>query len=469
MIPVIMSGGSGTRLWPLSRKNKPKQFLSLHGENTLFQETLLRLNDVEDIAAPIIVSNKSHRFMVAEQLHEINSEQATILLEPCARNTAPALALAALQAIESSSADDDPLLLVLAADHVILDQDKFHQALNSARDRANAGEMVTFGIVPTDANTGYGYIEAEHKDEISAVVAFVEKPDLATAQNYVSSGNYFWNSGMFMFKASTLLQELEAFSPDILTACKQALSLAKQDMDFIRVDNDAFEQCPSDSIDYAVMEHTHKAVVVPLDAGWTDVGTWSSLWQACEQDDDGNVLRGDVYTDGVKDAYIHSEHRLVSVLGLENIVVVETADAVMIDRAQNIKTIVSRLGEDGRDETDNHRVCYRPWGHYDGIDKDENFQVKRITVNPGGSLSLQKHHHRAEHWVVVTGTAEVTLGDELLVLVENDSVHIPIGTLHRLHNPGRLPLVIIEVQTGHYLGEDDIVRVEDHYNRIENA
>jgi mannose-1-phosphate guanylyltransferase len=465
LIPVILSGGSGTRLWPLSRKHKPKQFLNLFGDNTLFQDTLSRLDGLDDLQPPITVCNHDHRFMVAEQLQELGVNNAEILLEPFGRNTAPAIAIAALQALESN---ENPLLLVLAADHVIHDVDAFHHAVNSAREQAENDALVTFGIVPTSPNTGYGYIEAFEKNCVSAVSAFVEKPDLLTAQTYLESGSHYWNSGMFLFKASVFLTEFEQYAPEMLKACRLAFSASQKDLDFIRLEEATFKHCPSDSIDYAVMEKTTKAVVVPLDAGWSDVGSWSSLWECAEQDSDRNVLKGDIIIDDVQDSYIHSEHRLVSVLGLQHIVVVETADAVMIaskDSAQNVKEVVNQLINKDRSEAESHRLCYRPWGHYDCIDAGERFQVKRITVNPGASLSLQKHHHRAEHWTVVSGTAKVTCGDEEILLSENESTYIPLGTVHRLENPGKVPLEIIEVQSGSYLGEDDIVRLEDNYQR----
>lgn len=465
MIPVIMSGGSGTRLWPLSRKHKPKQFIALFGDNTMFQQTLQRLDGLADIHAPIVVCNNDHRFMVAEQVQELGVKSPTILLEPFGRNTAPALAIAALQSMLTG---EDPTLLVLAADHLIDDVPAFHQAISSAKVQAEKGLLVTFGIVPTSPNTGYGYIQADEKGIVSKVKAFVEKPDLDTAETYVASGDYYWNSGMFMFKASTLISELEKFSPEILSSCRDALKKGHTDLDFIRLDSGTFESCPSDSIDYAVMERTDKAVVVPLDAGWNDVGSWSSLWECAEQDQDCNVVQGDVMIDNVQNSYIHSEHRLVSVLGLEDIVVVETADAVMVaskDSAQDVKGIVNRLTKEQRTEAEVHRLCYRPWGNYDSIDHGDRFQVKRITVNPGASLSLQMHHHRAEHWIVVKGTAEVTCGDKITLLSENESTFIPIGEKHRLHNPGCVPLEIIEVQSGSYLGEDDIVRFDDDYHR----
>jgi mannose-1-phosphate guanylyltransferase/mannose-6-phosphate isomerase len=465
MIPVIMSGGSGTRLWPLSRKNKPKQFLNLFGTSSLFQNTLKRLDGLDDLEAPIIVCNNEHRFMVAEQLHEIDSKNATIMLEPCARNTAPAIIVAALQA---QSQGQDPLLLVLAADHVIHDQSAFHGAISKAKIAAEQGALVTFGIIPTSAHTGFGYIEAQEKESVSKVTAFVEKPDAATAKRYLDSGNYYWNSGMFLFKASTIISELERFSPDMLSSCQQALAESKTDLDFIRLDKDNFEACPSDSLDYAVMEKTDKAVVIPLDAGWSDVGSWPSLWENHDKDQHNNVLIGDTVIENVSNSYIHSEQRLVSVLGVDNLIVVDTPDAVMIaskDQAENIKSIVASLSKQNRDEATMHRKGYRPWGYYDSIDSGERFQVKRLSVNPGASLSLQLHHHRAEHWVVVKGVAEVTRGDEVILLSENESTYIPVGVKHRLHNPGRVPVEIIEVQSGSYLGEDDIVRFDDIYNR----
>lgn len=465
MIPVIMSGGSGTRLWPLSRKHRPKQFIALFGENTMFQETLNRLSGLEGIQSPIVVCNNDHRFMVAEQLQELRVTSPNIILEPVGRNTAPALATSAL---EAQKMGDDPVLLVLAADHVIDDLTAFHQAIEAAKIQAEQGKIVTFGIVPTSPNTGYGYIQADQKNTISPVKAFVEKPDLQTATQYADSGNFYWNSGMFMFKASTLICELEKYSPEILSSCREALAKGTKDLDFTRLDVASFEACDSDSIDYAVMEHTSKAVVVPLDAAWSDVGSWSSLWECAQQDADNNVLQGDVIVEDVQNAYIHSEHRLVSVIGLEDVVVVETADAVMVaskKSAQNVKNIVNRLTHDQRAEAENHRLCYRPWGYYDAIDVGERFQVKRIAVNPGASLSLQMHHHRAEHWVVVTGTAEVTCDEKVMLVSENESTYIPIGTKHRLHNPGRVLLEMIEVQSGSYLGEDDIIRFEDDYSR----
>jgi len=465
MIPVILSGGSGSRLWPLSRKNKPKQFLTLFNDSSMFQSTLTRLNGLDSLEAPLIVCNNEHRFMVAEQLQEIGLEANGIILEPCARNTAPAIALAALKAMDKG---EDPLLLVLAADHLISNVESFHKAIEQARILAEQDKLVTFGIQPQSAHTGYGYIEAEEKSQPSSVKRFIEKPDLATAESYLSAGNFFWNSGMFLFKASAYIKELARFSPEMLSACKQSLEKAVIDLDFVRVDPELFEQSPSDSIDYAVMEKTDKAMVVPLDAGWSDVGSWSSLWEAFSRDADQNVLIGDVLVEDVHNAYIHSENRLVTVLGLDDVIVVETHDAVMVahkDQAQKVKTIVEELTRQNRKEVETHRKCYRPWGNYDSVDMGDRFQVKRILVNPGASLSLQMHYHRAEHWVVVSGTAEVTRDDEVMLLGENESTFIPLGSVHRLRNPGRVPLEIIEVQSGAYLEEDDIIRLQDTYNR----
>lgn len=465
MIPVILSGGSGSRLWPLSRKNKPKQFLTLFNDSSMFQSTLTRLNGLDSLEAPLIVCNNEHRFMVAEQLQEIGLDAKGIILEPCARNTAPAIALAALKAMDNG---EDPLLLILAADHLISDVTAFHKAIEQARILAEQDKLVTFGIQPQSAHTGYGYIEAEEKSKPSSVKRFIEKPDLATAESYLSAGNFFWNSGMFLFKASAYIKELARFSPEMLSSCKQSLEKAVIDLDFVRVDPQFFEQSPSDSIDYAVMEKTDKAMVVPLDAGWSDVGSWSSLWEAFTRDADQNVLIGDVLVENVHNAYIHSENRLVTVLGLDDVIVVETHDAVMVahkDQAQKVKTIVEELTRQNRKEVITHRKCYRPWGNYDSVDMGDRFQVKRILVNPGASLSLQMHYHRAEHWVVVSGTAEVTRDDEVMLLGENESTFIPLGSVHRLRNPGRVPLEIIEVQSGAYLEEDDIIRLQDTYNR----
>jgi mannose-1-phosphate guanylyltransferase/mannose-6-phosphate isomerase len=463
ILPVILSGGSGTRLWPLSREAYPKQFLALAGEQTMLQATWQR---VEPIAgrAPLVVANEEHRFVAAEQLQQLGVVPQAILLEPVGRNTAPAIAVAAL---EATLEDGDPVLLVLPSDHVIADEAAFRAAVLSALPAAKEGKLVTFGIVPTGPETGYGYIKASSGGEVRAVDRFVEKPDAETAQQYVQSGEYFWNSGMFLFKASRYLAELELFQPEMLAASRNAWQLARRDADFTRLDKDAFAGVPADSIDYAVMEKTADAVVVPLDAGWNDVGSWTALRDVSPQDTDGNAHHGDVIAIDCRNTYAYGE-RLIALVGLDDVIVVETDDAVMVgrsDRMQEIKQVVARLKADARPEATWHRKVYRPWGAYDSIDNGERFQVKRITVKPGGTLSLQMHHHRAEHWVVVSGTAEVTRGDEVILLGENQSTYIPLGVTHRLRNPGKLPLELIEVQSGSYLGEDDIVRFEDTYGR----
>jgi mannose-1-phosphate guanylyltransferase/mannose-6-phosphate isomerase len=463
ILPVILSGGSGTRLWPLSREAYPKQFLQLASEHSMLQSTWLRVADVAS-QAPIVVANEAHRFVAAEQLQQVGTTPSAILLEPVGRNTAPAIAAAALEARHNG---DDPLLLVLPSDHLIRDVAHFHQSINEAASLAEQGKLVTFGIQPTAPETGYGYIKAVAGNGARAIERFVEKPDLATAQAYVASGEYYWNSGMFLFRASRYLEELQRLQPQILDACRAAWERARRDSDFIRLDTDAFKASPSDSIDYAVMEKTVDAAVVPLDAGWSDVGSWTALRDVSEQDANGNAHRGDVIAIDCHDTFAYGE-RLIAMVGLDDVIVVETDDAVLVgksDRMQEVKDVVARLKADGRSEATWHRKVYRPWGAYDSIDHGDRFQVKRITVKPGGTLSLQMHHHRAEHWIVVSGTAEVTRGDEVLLLTENQSTYIPLGVTHRLRNPGKLPLELIEVQSGSYLGEDDIVRFEDTYGR----
>ncbi|WP_125076467.1 mannose-1-phosphate guanylyltransferase/mannose-6-phosphate isomerase [Pseudoxanthomonas sp. SGT-18] len=464
MIPVILSGGSGTRLWPLSREAYPKQFLPLVGEASLLQATWQRIAPLASGPA-LVVANGEHRFMVAEQLRQAGCKPGAILLEPVARNTAPAIAVAALHATTSG---EDPLLLVLPSDHVIQDEAAFRDAVRVAADAAEAGRLVTFGIVPTGAETGYGYIKAAPGDGVRPVEQFVEKPDLETARTYVAKGTYYWNSGMFLFKASRYLAELERLNPAMLRACRGALEGASHDEDFIRLEKTAFGECPSDSIDYAVMEKTSAAAVLPLDVGWNDVGSWAALWSVAEQDGDGNAHHGDVIALDCRNTLAWGDGRLVAMLGLEDIVVVDTDDTVLVahrDRVQEVKEIVARLKNQGRTEACLHRKVYRPWGAYDSIDMGDRHQVKRITVKPGAALSLQMHHHRAEHWIVVSGTAEVTCGEKVLLLTENQSTYIPLGVTHRLRNPGKLPLELIEVQSGSYLGEDDIVRFEDVYGR----
>ncbi|AMN46444.1 mannose-1-phosphate guanyltransferase [Steroidobacter denitrificans] len=503
LIPVILSGGSGTRLWPLSRELYPKQLLPLVGKGTMLQETLARVSGVEDVTAPIVVCNESHRFLVAEQLLQAGVQPQAILLEPVGRNTAPAVAVAAMAALaqlpEDTQRGNDPLLLILPADHVIRDVAAFQAALAVGRAQAQQGRLVTFGVVPTQPETGYGYIrrgggEGAGSDErpgsgggpafaedlaagkglVSSqgsafdIAEFVEKPDLATARGYLASGEYYWNSGMFMFRASKVLEELRALAPQIYQACTQAYTGACQDLDFTRLPAREFGACPSDSFDYAVMEKTAHGVVVPLDAGWSDVGSWSALHAAIPADAEGNVRLGDVLTADTSGCYLHSTSRLVATVGLQDHVVVETKDAVLVApkaRVQDVKELVNQLKKQDRHETSLHREVFRPWGSYDSIDHGDRFQVKRLVVKPGATLSLQLHHHRAEHWIVVAGTARITRGEETFLLEENQSTYIPLGTRHRIENPGRIPLHIIEVQSGTYLGEDDIVRFEDRYGR----
>ncbi len=465
LIPVLLSGGSGTRLWPLSRETHPKQFQPLVGEQSLLQATWRRLDGLAGAGRPIVVANEEHRFMVAEQLRQAGVAPAALLLEPVGRNTAPAIAAAALQA---QAGGGDPLLLVLPSDHVIRDEAGFRAAVLAALPAAEAGALVTFGIVPTGPETGYGYIQAAGGQGVRPVGRFVEKPDLATAQAYVASGDYFWNSGMFLFRASRFLGELQRFAPAMVAAVRAALAAGKRDADFLRLDRAAFEACPADSIDYAVMEKTSAAAVLPIDVGWSDVGSWSALWEIADQDPDGNAHHGDVLALGCRNTLAWGGRRLVSLLGLQDVIVVDTDDALLVaarDQVQKVKDIVARLKADGRAQASIHRKVYRPWGSYDGIDSGERFQVKRIVVNPGASLSLQMHHHRAEHWIVVSGSARVTCDDKVFLLAENQSTYIPLGSRHRLENPGRVPLELIEVQSGSYLGEDDIVRFEDVYGR----
>ena len=473
--PVILSGGSGTRLWPLSREHYPKQLLALVGEQTMLQQTISRLDNLPNIQAPLVVSNEEHRFLVAEQLRQLNKTPEAIILEPVGRNTAPALTLAALILMKS---DPDAVMLVMPADHVIQNNTAFQLAVEHGARFAEQNQLVTFGVVPTGPETGYGYIKKGAPIDEQAVAnsgatafrvsAFVEKPDQLKAKQYIDSGEYLWNSGIFMMRVSVWLQELARHRPDIAKACANAYEQGKADADFYRVDKALFTQCPSDSIDYAVMEKTDRATVVPLDAGWSDVGARPALSEVSARDSDGNVMQGDVMAHQTRNTLLIAQHRLVAAVGLQDVIVVETADAVLVahkDKAQDVKAIVSRLKDAKRSEHISHRKVYRPWGCYEGVDAGERFQVKRITVNPGAALSLQMHHHRAEHWIVVKGTARVTRGDDVFLLTENQSTYIPLGTKHRLENPGPTPLEMIEVQSGGYLGEDDIVRFEDRYNR----
>ena len=487
--PVILSGGSGTRLWPLSREHFPKQLLPLAGgSETMLQATVARTAGLPAVGAPVVVCNEAHRFMVAEQLRQAGVEGARIVLEPVGRNTAPAIALAAHAALaaagtahaaDAASDGPGPLLLVLPADHVVRDVAAFQAAVRAALPAAEAGRLVTFGVVPEGPETGYGYIRraaeplaglkgATPGGAVYPIDRFVEKPDLATAERFVASGEYYWNSGMFLFGARRYLRELEAQAPDIAAAAAAAFTAAKSDLDFVRIEAETFGACRSDSIDYAVMEKTRDAVVVPLAAGWSDVGSWSSLHAAVGSDADGNVLRGDVIAEDTRDSFVFSESRLVATVGLDAHVVVETKDAVLVaprDRVQDVKALVARIKAAGRSEHSLHREVFRPWGSYDSVENGERYQVKRLSVNPGASMSLQLHHHRAEHWIVVSGTARITRNDEVFLLEENQSTYIPVGAKHRIENPGKIPLHIIEVQSGSYLGEDDIVRFEDRYGR----
>ena len=471
IIPVILSGGSGTRLWPVSRALRPKQLLSLVSDSTMIQDTVSRLTGIANLAAPIIVCNEEHRFMIAEQMREIGIEPSAIILEPFGRNTAPAVAVSAIKANKLSQ-NEDVVILVLPADHVIQNMQSFHKAVNAGYEAAMADKLVTFGIIPDSAETGYGYIKAgEELKSISGVQTveqFVEKPDKKTAESYIKQGSYYWNSGMFMFKASEYLNELECFNNEILNASQDALKQGTSDLDFIRLNKDSFEKCPGDSIDYAVMEKTNKAVVLPVDIGWNDIGSWTALWEVGDSDEHGNVTHGDVCVIDSKNSYIHSENRLVSVVGVKDHIIVETPDAILVahkNAAQNVKDIVEALKTTHREEALVPHKVYRPWGTYECIDCEDRHQAKRIMVKPGGRLSLQLHHHRAEHWIVVKGTAKVTCGDKEFILSENESTYIPLGEKHRLENTGKIPLEIIEVQTGSYLGEDDIVRFDDVYGR----
>ncbi|MEZ9291625.1 mannose-1-phosphate guanylyltransferase/mannose-6-phosphate isomerase [Vibrio lentus] len=494
ILPVILAGGSGSRLWPLSRELYPKQFLNIAGEQSMLQQTLQRLQGLEDYltdskcAAPFIICNEEHRFIAAEQARSANIQHSGILLEPVGRNTAPAIALAALQALGKSTNNEqdasDPILLVLAADHHIANTSEFQQVISRGVDYAKQGKLVTFGITPNAPETGYGYIkqgkplsplvqtDTNAKEQPThhayAIDCFVEKPDKATAEEYISSEQYLWNSGMFMFKASRYLEELSQHHPEILAACQLALSKQNTDLDFIRIDAEAFKNSPSDSIDYAVMEKTSHAAVIPMDVGWNDIGSWSAIWDVSDKDEHNNVIEGDVLTVDSQHNYIHAENKLVATVGVENLIIVETKDAILVankDKVQGVKSIVSQLNQAGRTEHVHHREVFRPWGKYDVIDLGKRDKVKRITVKAGHQLSLQMHHHRAEHWVVVAGTAKVTNDEKTYLVEEDQSTYIPLGHIHSLENPGDSPLEMIEVQTGSHLSEDDIIRYQDSYGR----
>lgn len=466
LIPIILSGGSGTRLWPLSRAEYPKQFLSLTSYNTMIQDTVLRLQSIYS-KSPIVVCNEQHRFIVAEQLSQINVKESAIILEPFAKNTAPAIAVACFHALTQA---EDAIVVVLASDHVIKNQDSFLNSLVDAIQAAKKDNLVTFGIKPTEANTGYGYIKANvNKDSpYFPLDKFVEKPNLQKAQEYLADGSYFWNSGMFIFKAKVFLEELKKYDEQIYKCSYNSYKKSLKDLDFIRLNSDEFYKCPSNSIDYAVMEKTTKGVVVPLDCGWSDVGSWSALWQVNNKDESGNVCFGDVITKNTSNSFIYSQNRLVTTLGIKDTIVVETRDTILVankDAAQEVKQIVDTLKEQNRTVATENRVGFRPWGTYDSIEKGQRYKVKHITVKPGAKLSVQMHYHRAEHWIVVSGTAKVLNGQKELILAENESTFIPLGTIHALENPGKVPLELIEVQSGSYLEEDDIVRFEDKYGR----
>ena len=469
LLPVIMAGGTGSRLWPMSRELYPKQFLRLYGQRSMLQETVLRLDDV-DAREPVVICNQEHRFLVAEQLRQINKLSHNIILEPVGRNTAPAIALAALSAIENG---DDPILLVLAADHIINNKLAFHQAIKSAFKFALQGRLVTFGIVPTGPETGYGYIHRGQEETLDEQIAyqvsrFVEKPNKETAESYIASGEYYWNSGMFMFRAKKYLEELEKFRPDILDACKAAIQGCKESDEFIKVDRDLFIACPDESVDYAVMEKTTDAVVVGLDADWSDVGSWSALWEVSPKDDKGNVLTGDTFLHNANNCYINTDEKLIAAIGVDDLVIINTKDAVLVvnkDQVQDVKKVVEYLKANHRSEYKRHREIYRPWGRCDVVVQTERFNVNRITVKPGAAFSMQMHHHRTEHWVILSGTGEVTIKEQKFLLTENQSTFIPIGAQHRLENPGKIPLELLEIQSGSYLGDDDIIRIKDQYGR----
>ncbi|MCG8683602.1 MAG: mannose-1-phosphate guanylyltransferase/mannose-6-phosphate isomerase [Desulfobacterales bacterium] len=483
IVPVILAGGSGTRLWPMSRALYPKQLIDIYNEHTMLQNTLLRLSGLNGLGSPVIICNETHRFMTAEQLRLINSGSFNIILEPAAKNTAPAIALAAIaltganingdQSTEiDASQEIDPVMLVLPADHVIKDTHEFKQKILVGEQLANQGKLVTFGIVPGSPETGYGYIkkgnDLDNGLDSFEIDRFVEKPDLETAVSYVASGDYCWNSGMFMFKVSAICSELKRHAPEIMEKCREAVENGGKDLDFFRIDKTAFDSIKGDSIDYAVMEKTENGVVIPLDAGWNDLGSFDALWQTGDKDELNNVTSGDVVVHNVNETYIHAENKLVAAVGLEKFVIVETKDAILVaprDQVQDVKKIVGQLKKDNREEALTHAKVYRPWGDYETIDMANRYQVKRITVKPGAKLSLQKHYHRAEHWTVVSGAAIVTKGEEEILLKEDESIYIPLGTMHRLENPGKIPLELIEVQSGPYLGEDDIVRFDDVYGR----
>ncbi len=475
IIPVILCGGSGTRLWPLSRQSFPKQFLSLTSDDkdSLLQKTIKRISNLKKISSPILVCNEEHRFLVAEQMRGINIKNFSILLEPFGRNTAPAIAISALKALEKN---DDPILLILSSDHEILNKEKFINTLNAGICYAENGKLVTFGIVPTRPETGYGYIKAEKpfNDNLQGIdiKEFLEKPDLEKAKEFINDKRFTWNSGIFMFKAKTIIEEIEKYSPDIVKYCHESLKQSRNDLDFERVEKKSFQKCPNISIDFAVMEKTKKGTVLPLDANWNDIGSWEAVWETSEKDENNNLRSGNIFLKDSKNCYLRSEKRLIAGIGLDDLIVVDTNDALLIskkNKTQSVKEIVQILKDKGEPASYKHQKIYRPWGHYLSLAKDKRWQVKSILVKPGESISLQMHHHRSEHWVVVKGTAKVELNGNITFLSENQSIYIPLGSKHRLTNPEKVALIIIEVQSGSYVGEDDIVRFEDKYGRSEKS
>ena len=472
VIPVILCGGTGTRLWPLSRESFPKQYLPLLDDNdkSLLQNTMERINPLSNLLNPILICNEEHRFIVAEQMREIDITPLSIMLEPFGRNTAPAITLSAMKALENNN---DPILLILSSDHEIRNNDKFLKVLKKGLEYAESGEIITFGVIPTNPETGYGYIKAEspflEKDIIGKkIIEFTEKPNLDTALKFIQDKSFTWNSGIFMFKAKIILEEIKRYAPNIFESCKKTIKNSRMDLEFIRLDNQDFENCPNISIDLAVMEKTQKGLVLPLDSGWSDIGSWKAIWENSKKDLNGNTLKGNIITDTTKNCYFRSEKRLLVGIGLEDLVVVETNDAILIsekNQTQKVKDIVNNLKKNNIPEGKNHKKIYRPWGNYTSIVEEKRWQVKLIEVNPSGKLSLQMHHHRSEHWIVVKGTARVEIDKDITVLSENQSTYIPLGVKHRLSNPGKIPLTLIEVQSGSYVGEDDIVRFDDIYNR----
>jgi mannose-1-phosphate guanylyltransferase len=471
IVPVILAGGSGTRLWPLSRKHYPKQLIELMNKNSMIQDTLKRLEGNDNIGQPVVICNDEYRFMIAEQMRKINIDPALIILEPVGKNTASAIAVASMMI---KAKYDDPVLLILPADHLIENVANFHDMINIGNNAAETGKLVTFGIIPDEPETGYGYIRKADNlsdfDNVYKIDKFVEKPCLKDAKKYINSGKYCWNSGMFMFKASIILEELKKFAPDIVKICQKAVTKGQEDLDFFRLDKKSFELAPSDSIDYKVMEKTSLGVIIPCDIGWSDIGSFNALYRAQKGDKNQNVINGDVLLDDVENSYINAKDKLVAAVGVKDLIIVQTKDAVLVthqSKAQDVRKIVKKLEKEQRPEIVTHSKIYRPWGHYETMDISDRFQVKRLTVNPGAKLSLQKHFHRAEHWTVVAGSAIITNGDKELMLNEDQSTYIPIGVVHRIQNPGKIPLEIIEVQSGSYLGEDDIVRYDDVYGRGE--